>query len=203
MESVVGVFDSLRDAERSVHAMRRSGIAENRINLLIPGESAVDQPGLSIENEQPGIGKAVGGVVGGATGAVAGISIAASLMLPGVGLVTAAGVAAAAVLTVAGAIGGGAVGQALDENLDGHIPVDELYVYQDALRKGRTVVIVFAADDDQRNLIRRLFAQDGAESIDAAREQRSVGLSDAAAAHYEAAEAEDNPLGTAAGKDRR
>jgi hypothetical protein len=183
--------------------MRGSGIAEDRINLLIPGESAVGQPGLAIETEQPGVGKAVGGVVGGATGAVAGISIAASLLLPGIGFVTAVGVAAAALLTVAGAIGGGAVGQALDENLDGQLPVDELYVYQDALRKGRTVVIVFAENDDQRNVIRRLLEQEGAESIDAARNQRSVGLGDAAAARYETADTEDNPLGTAAGKDRR
>lgn len=184
MGTVVGVFNSRDDAGHTVTRLREAGIPDARINVLIPGESAIEQPGIATETEQPGVGKAVGGVVGGAAGAFAGLSIAASLMLPGVGVVTAVGLAAAALMTVAGAIGGGAVGGALDDEPEGRLPVDELYVYEDALRKGRTVLIVLTEDDDEQKLVHRLLEQGGAESIDAAREQWWVGLRDAAAAEY-------------------
>jgi hypothetical protein len=186
MDTVVGVFNSRNDAEHAVTRLRAAAMSDARINVLIPGESVVHQPEIAMETEQPGVGKAVGGVIGGAAGAFAGLSIAASLMLPGVGLVTAVGLAAAAMMTVAGAIGGGAVGGALDDEPEGRLPVDELYVYEDALRKGRSVVFVQTEDDEEKDLVQRLLAQAGAESIDAAREQWWVGLRDAAAARYPA-----------------
>jgi hypothetical protein len=57
-------------------------------------------------------------------------------------------------------------------------------VYEDALKQGRTVLFVFADDSEQAESARNIFARNGAESVDAAREQWWVGLRDAEQEHY-------------------
>jgi len=48
-----------------------------------------------------------------------------------------------AALGTGGAIGGAALGDALDEGMTEGLPKDELFIYEDALRQGRSVVIAF------------------------------------------------------------
>src|SRR5262249_21586824 len=119
MEPVVGIFPSRSAAERAVSAVRSRGVALDRIQLLLPQTAAEDVSTVPTEDaEQPGVGKAIGGVVGGAAGASAGLelgSAAASLLMPGIGAVTAVGLAAAALLGVAGAVGGAKAAGALEE----------------------------------------------------------------------------------------
>jgi hypothetical protein len=64
------------------------------------------------------------------------------------------------------------------------LPKDELFVYEDALRQGRSVVMVFAEDEAQIKMARQILEQAGAESVDAARENWWAGLRDAEAEHY-------------------
>ena len=71
----------------------------------------------------------------------------------------------------------------MEESVEG-LPHDELYVYEDALRQGRTVVIVVADDETQSDGARAILSQAGAESLDAARESWWVGLRDAEEAEY-------------------
>jgi hypothetical protein len=107
-----------------------------------------------------------------------------SLLVPGVGPVIAAGVIGAALFGLGGAAAGAAAGSKLEESVEG-LPHDELYVYEDALRKGRSVIIVTADDGAQIETARGvLAAQPGVESIDAAREDWWVGLRDAEEAEY-------------------
>jgi hypothetical protein len=110
-----------------------------------------------------------------------------SILIPGIGPVTAIGLAALGLLglvggTVAGAVAGGALEDALAHGL----PKDELYVYKDALRRGRTVLIVLVDDADQAAAVRAALAQAGAESLDAARAQWWIGMRDAEAEAYDA-----------------
>jgi hypothetical protein len=188
MSTVAGIFKSRAEAERAVANLRAAGIAEDRINLLTPGTSdeKVEETVPTTETEQPGMGGALGGTVGGALGAAGGMTIGAataSLLVPGVGPVIAAGILGAALLGIGGAAAGAAAGNALEESVEG-LPHDELYVYEDALRKGRSVVIVVADDDTQADGARAILSQAGAESIDAARESWWVGLRDAEEAAY-------------------
>jgi hypothetical protein len=83
---------------------------------------------------------------------------------------------------VAGAVAGGA----LEEALANGLPKDELYVYKDALRRGRTVLVVLVEDADQATAARTALEQAGAESLDAARAQWWVGTRDAEAEAYHA-----------------
>jgi hypothetical protein len=66
------------------------------------------------------------------------------------------------------------------------LPKDELFVYEDALRQGRTVLIVLTEDTDQAEAARAVLGQEGAESLDTARDMWWVGLRDAEAAVYTA-----------------
>jgi hypothetical protein len=188
MEPVAGIFRSRAAAAEGVRQLRSAGIDDGRVVLLTSGTSVedIEEAVPSTDTEQEGMGKAMGGTVGAAMGVAGGATLgaaAASLVVPGVGPIIAAGVLAAAVLGTGGAIAGAAAGEALEEGLAPGLAHDELFIYEDALRKGRSVVIAFA-DDDHTDRIKRVFADANAESIDAAREDWWLGLRDAEQEHY-------------------
>lgn len=108
----------------------------------------------------------------------------ASAVLPGVGPTIAIGLAASALLGVTGAIGGAAAGGNLENALTEGLPKDEFFVYEDALKQGRTVMIIFTDDDKQAEVAREILKRHEAESVDAAREQWWVGTRDAEREHY-------------------
>ena len=186
MESVVGVFTSREDGQRAVRGLENIGFRPDRITLLTPRASDAEiQSVPTTEAEPPGIGRAIGAVTGMAAGAGGGMQAGAlvSLIVPGVGPVLALGALGALLF----GIGGAAVGAALDRNMRDGLARDELYVYEDALRRGRTVVIAIPEDEGQAERARQLLTAAGAESIDAAREQWWLGLRDAEAAEYTSA----------------
>ena len=189
MITVAGIFKSYVDASRAVENLRAAGISEDRVNLLSPGTELdeLEREVPTTETEQPGMGKALGGAVGGALGVAGGLQMgaaAASLFVPGVGPILAAGIAAAALLGLGGAATGAFAGDAIEDAMSEGLPHDELYVYEDALRRGRSVVIAFAEDEAQADGARSVLSQSGAESLDAAREEGWVGFRDAEQEEY-------------------
>ena len=100
MKSVTGIFASCSDAEKAISSLRSNGVEESQITLLLPGtpeEEAREAATVpTSDTEQPGMGKAMGGVVGVAMGAAGGLSlgsVAASALIPGVGPVIGLGIA--------------------------------------------------------------------------------------------------------------
>lgn len=189
MKTVVGIFTSRGDAEQAIERLHQSGLPVEQINLLIPDaakEQIEEVP--TTDTERPGIGKALGAVVGGAMGASGGLFGAAvvSGLLPGIGQVTAAGFAAAALLGMGGAVAGAAAGGALENATAQGLPKDELFVYEDALRQGRTVVFVLTDDTAHQESARQILEMAGAESLDSAREKWWLGMRDAEAEAYTA-----------------
>jgi len=189
MESVVGIFNSLADAKRAAAILRTLGIPEERITVLSPhtSDTNVEAEVPTSDAEQPGMGSAVGGTVGAALGVAGGMTAGAavaSLLVPGVGPVLAFGILGAAILGTGGAAAGVLAGDALENALADGLPRDEVYVYEDALRRGRSVVITFADDELIAQNARTELARAGAESIDAAREEWWIGLRDAEREHY-------------------
>jgi hypothetical protein len=186
VKTVTGVFASQSDAQHAINEMRLAGAHEERITLLTPGSSQAQLE--SVPNaavEQPGMGKAVGAVLGAATGLSAGPLLLAAI-IPGVGPVTALGLLGGAVLAAAGATVGSAAGGRLENSMTEGLPEDELFVYEDALRKGRSVVIVLVNDETEASRFRELLQTEGAETVDAAREQWWIGLRSAEQEHYSA-----------------
>ena len=180
MHTVAGVFVRCADAERAVTALEAIGVPRDRITLLTPGDGTRLVP--TDEGEAPGMGTALGAVVGGATGAAVGVPLGAAvtLLVPGVGAVVAFGLIGAALLSA----GGAAIGATLEASLADGLPRDELFVYEDALRRGRTVVIALVDDEELADTARRMLAGAWAESIDAARDQWWLGLRSAEQERY-------------------
>ncbi len=180
MESVTGIFTNRADAEAGARALRALGIPPERITVLTPEQSSAAAERIpTTEAEPPGLGRALGAVVGGAAGGIQAGALA-SVFVPGVGPVVVLGALGALLLGV----GGAAVGAAFDHGLREGLPKDEVYVYGDALRQGRSVVVALADDAEQASSARTVLARAGAESIDAARERWWLGLRDAEAAAY-------------------
>ncbi len=189
MKSIVGIFNSFADAKSGAALLRTVGISEDRITVLSPHtpEAAVEVRIPTTETEQPGMGQALGGAIGAGLGVAGGVSAGtavASLLVPGVGPVLAFGLLGAALLGAYGAAAGALAGGALEKGMYQGVPRDELYVYEDALRRGRSVVIAFAADEELAENARVELERAGAESIDTAREEWWIGLRDAEQEHY-------------------
>ena len=202
MKTVAGIFNARADAEQAVEQLRTLGLAENNISLLTPGTTPeeLDERVPTTETEQPGMGTAFGTVAGGAIGIAGGLhlgSALASLLVPGVGPVLAIGLVGAALFGAGGAAAGAAAGSKVEENIATGLPHDELFVYEDALRQGRTVVIAVADTDEQGEAAQHALAQAGAETVDAARDEWWIGLRDAEGEAYTGAGGDfksDEPL---------
>jgi len=104
--------------------------------------------------------------------------------VPGVGPVLALGLLGAAIFGAGGAAAGALAGDAFEKAIDQGLPRDELYLYEDALRRGRSVVIAFADDEQITENARAELKRDGAETVDAAREEWWIGLRGAEQEHY-------------------
>ncbi len=186
MKTVTGVFASQSDAQHAMAEMRLAGAHEDRITLLTRGSSQTELESVpNVAAEQPGMEKAVGAVVGAATDLSAGPVLLVAI-IPGVGPVTAIGLLGGAVLAAAGATVGSAASGSLENHMTEGLPEDEIFVYEDALRKGRSVVIVQVIDETEASRFRELLQTEGAETVDAAREQWWIGLRSAEQEHYSA-----------------
>jgi hypothetical protein len=186
MTPTVGIFFDRASAERAVGNLRAVGLSPQNLHLLVPGEEPLVSKMPTSEAEQPGIGKAIGGVLGGAVGVASGAEIgaaaAASALLPVAGPAIAIGIVGAVLLS----LGGAAVGGALENALVKGLPRDELFLYEDALRRGYVIVVVTPADPEERERAVAVLEGSGAESVDAARERWWIGLRDGEAFEYRA-----------------
>jgi|SRR5579862_2094810 len=187
MKAVAGVFKSRTDAESAVKELRSLGIAENKITLLTPEATEKELEKIPVTNaEESGIGTALGAVVGGVVGAAGGFELTTAIvaaLIPGIGPLIAIGALGAGVLGTIGAVGGGTVLSKLDSQLSDGLPEDELFVYEDALRQKRTVVIAMV-DSAEEDSARGAFQRTGAESIDRAKEMFWLGARDVEKEHY-------------------
>jgi hypothetical protein len=84
------------------------------------------------------MGKALGAAVGLAGGMCVAEVALSSLVAPGIGPLLGIGLLSGALLAAIGAVTGGAIENHMAQGLPG----DELLVYEDALRRGRSVVVV-------------------------------------------------------------
>ena len=189
METVAGVFRSNEMARTTAGLLRSAGFAEDRVTVLSPGSTEKEIHSVATsDTEQPGVGAAIGGVVGATVGMAGGfeLGVAATALIPGVGPVVAAGIAGAALLGAGGLAAGAEIGSKQDRDSTEGVPVDELYFYEDALRQGRSLVIAFANGQVEKHHAETIMKENGAESIDAAREAWWVGLRDDEREHYQA-----------------
>lgn len=186
MIAVSGVFKSRADAEKVVEELRKTGTPADHLTLLTPGTvPQIDREIESVpvdETEQPGMGAAIGALMGGGAGLAGGAMLVA--LIPGIGPISALGLLGSAILAAAGGTIGAKVGNDLDRSTSEGLPHDEIYVYEDALRQGRSVVIALAETGHSADSFREALRSSGAETVDNAREQWWIGLRSSEQEHY-------------------
>ena len=174
MITTVGVFAEAETARKVNDLLVAAGGIRRSPNPPFAPRAAGELAGVHRHQGSSGSsGKVIGGLVGGALGVGAAAGVAA---IPGVGPVTVIGMLGLALLGIGGTAAGVKVGDVLDDALYDGLPMDELFVYEDALRKGRSVLIAMVESDEEAARARKLMADHGAESIDAARDQWWIGL---------------------------
>ena len=201
MEAITGVFNTRTLAENAVKEALKTGISPNQITLLTPGSADhVDKEIQAVPvdaAEAPGMGEAMGALAGGGVGLAGGAALMA--LVPGVGAITAIGLLGAAIVAAAGATIGAAAGAEAEESSYEGLPEDEIFVYEDALRKGRSVVVALPDSEHSASLLRSLLNRAGAESVDAAREQWWIGLRSAEESRYPKSGEKSGELGKTSG----
>lgn len=107
--------------------------------------------------------------MGAAGGATLGLG-AATLLIPGVGPVLAFGLLGAALLGGTGAVAGAAVGSSLEEELGEGFPHEDIYLYEHALRHGRSIVVAYTDEGDQTDRAREIL-EVNSTSLDSLRDE--------------------------------
>lgn len=137
-ETVTAVYGSHSAAIQGVDALRAEGFRGDQISILVPDPREAEGFGeeLGIRVIQAGsLGIATGGLMGG----LAGLAGLTGLLIPGAGLIVAAGPLATALV---GAIGGATVGGFVGMLVGLGLPRNAAEEYLRALREGQTVVMV-------------------------------------------------------------
>jgi uncharacterized membrane protein len=179
-KTVVGSFDTNREAQQVVNELVRAGIAADEINLVgsnirdeypatgagsaaaataIPDEPAADTAQAARDHTS---GAAAGAVTGGVIGGVAGFALAfTSLTIPVVGPVIAAGPIVAALTGMGvGAVAGGLIGGLTDLG----VPREHAEYYAESVRRGGALVTV-RIDDSRTDEVTRIMQRHGAIDI--------------------------------------
>lgn len=159
--TVVGVFEDRRRAEQAVRELESAGFRDDQIGFAARGDdgkstSSIGREGEVTTDTGPGSGALSGALGGGVVGGILGAL--ASLAIPGVGPVVAAGIlgpmlGAAAAGAGIGAVGGGLLGGLVTTG----VPEDEARYYDEEFQSGRTLVTVKAGDraNEARAIIQR------------------------------------------------
>ncbi|MGQ0593074.1 MAG: hypothetical protein ACT4QB_10605 [Gammaproteobacteria bacterium] len=153
MKTVVGLFDSLDEAQSATRDLITAGYSRDDIGLLASdatGEwsryKTSSTPMSTLEgaaptSEEMGSGVGTGTVVGGLGGLLVGLT---AIAIPGIGWLAAAGTVAT---TLLGASMGAAAGGLLTAVEKLGVPKDKTGYYAEAVRRGGTLVLVRLAEE--------------------------------------------------------
>jgi hypothetical protein len=157
MNTVIGVFDNPRDAQRGVAMLKDSRYSFEDISLISKsGDKEIAVSGG--DDVQAREGATVGAVWGGMVGL-------ASLVIPGVGPFIAGGALATALTSAAtGAVTGAVVGGVAAALIHiGGIPETAATEYESLVHAGKTLVAVKVQPEDMRHVRRMLMKADAEE----------------------------------------
>jgi hypothetical protein len=159
---VTGLFPTRAQAERAVNLLAERGYRREDITVLMADSTRSKEFGLE-KKTHAGDGAGIGSAVGGAVGATLGVLAAgaASIALPGIGLVIAGPLAAALAGAGAGAATGGIIGMLVGAG----IPEHRAKVYEAGLKQGGILLGVEARTQSEADLLEDVFEEIGAEGV--------------------------------------
>jgi len=158
-KTVVGVFNSVPDAENAVSELERIGIPRGDISLVANKHATGYKEGTSDKTSDVVADAGIGAAIGGVGGLL--LSAAGALTLPVIGPILAAGPIAAA-LTGAGV--GAATGGLIGALTESGIPEDEAKYYAEGVRRGDVLVTV-KSDSAFADRAREIMDDNGAVDV--------------------------------------
>ncbi len=166
---VTGLFPDRPSAEAAYEAAQTRGYAKDDVNLVMSDETrtrhfAGDTVGAETElgnkaAEGAGVGGAIGGTVGAVIAAVA--AMGTSLVLPGLGLVIAGPLAAAAAGGGVGAASGGIIGALIGWN----IPEERVKHYEEGIKQGGILMGMRAKNEEDALYLEDQWKQNRGEHV--------------------------------------
>lgn len=157
---VVGLFDTIHDADAAVRDLVSAGVANSDISIvannsrgeaIVPEATPTDGERGSEAAEAAGIGATSGAIAGGIAGVVIGLG---ALTIPGIGPILAAGPFAAAIGSAGAALGAGVLGAGLGAATGGllgalvgaGIPEEDANLFAEGVRRGGALVMARVED---------------------------------------------------------
>jgi uncharacterized membrane protein len=160
--TVVGVFDSYEKAERAAIQIKDRGLRTDDISIVAKDTSDDEHKNndsVSMSkgpiNDNISDGVVTGGILGGLAGLLIG---AGSMVIPGLGIIAAAGPITG---LLSGAVTGGIVGGLVDLG----IPETKSKQYESDIKSGR-VLFSMRTDDDKVSSVSNILYDNGAKSVD-------------------------------------
>ncbi|MEH2272369.1 MAG: general stress protein [Nostoc sp.] len=147
-QRVVGVFTHQRDVEQALHELRDSGLAMDKVSIVVQNADRNHEIADNEIKERTGDkadeGATVGGLSGGAVGGLTGLLVGlGTLAIPGVGPIMLAGAAATAlVTTLVGASIGAATGTFAGALVGWGISEEQARAYNERVEHGHYFIIV-------------------------------------------------------------
>ena len=159
------IFNDRTSAEREYAALAARGYSPKEINVLMTEEARKRHFGKDAPTTELGTKALEGAGVGGGIGAVAGgtlaaIAAAATLAIPGLGLIVAGPIVAALAGAGAGAAAGGAIGALVGAG----IPEARVKEYESELKKGGILLGVKPRTPEDRTYFDREWGGDRADA---------------------------------------
>jgi len=156
-KNVVGLFDTMNDAQAAIRDLRDAGFNSNDISFVANNsnsQSSTSDTGYtsgsgSEAEEGAGFGATGGAVLGGLAGLLVGLG---AIAIPGVGPAVAAGTLATTLgSTALGAGIGAAAGGLVGALVGAGIPEQEANIYAEGIRRGGALISVQVGTDDEAN----------------------------------------------------
>jgi len=159
--TVVGVFETHRQADAAVSELRQAGFREDQIGVASrrpEGDVTETETAIAEEGSKAGSGAVTGALAGVGLGGLVGLGVLAGV-IPVLGPVIAGGTLA---VILANAAGGAAIGTLIGALTGAGIPEEEAQYYHGEFEAGRTIVTVKADGryDEVVGILRRHGAYD-------------------------------------------
>ena len=167
---VTGLFPDRASAEAAYNSAHTRGYSKDDVNLVMSDDTRKrhfsDDSVMGKETElgnKAAEGAGIGGAIGGTIGAIlAGIAaVGTSIALPGLGLVIAGPLAAAAAGAGAGAASGGLIGALIGWNM----PEERVKEYEEGVKNGGILMGVKTRNDEDATHFQNEWKQNGGQQI--------------------------------------
>lgn len=182
MKTVVAMYNTVADAERTVHGLVDQGIPREKVSLVasnqenLPSQEYISSSESSGAVQGAGVGAGIGAALGGIGGILVGLG---ALVIPGIGPALAAGPLAAALGGIAGAgagaIAGGATGGLIGALTDMGVTEQQAGYFAEGVKRGGVLVTVQVQDADTPHVKEIMNHNSPVDMNERAREWRQSG----------------------------